>query len=128
MACVSSGTMGLGCREGMCRLEFSVCGVMGGGGRINVAVECHTQYRHNDVITHILPLLSLQVFTVCLHLCASEYCHMCCISLAWCQVQDLCTPTPNTPPVHSHSVSYSYSYIGWAFLFDGKHEHELPNM
>ena len=37
----ASGTIGL---EGMCRLEFSVCVVM--GGRPNVAVESHTQYRH----------------------------------------------------------------------------------
>ena len=37
----ASGTIGL---EGMCRLEFSVCVVM--RGRPNVAVECHTHYRH----------------------------------------------------------------------------------
>ena len=37
----ATGNIGL---EGMCRLEFSVCMAM--GGRTNVAVECHTQYRH----------------------------------------------------------------------------------
>ena len=36
----------------------------------------------SDVITHVLPLLSPQVSTVYPHLCASEYCHMYCISLA----------------------------------------------
>ena len=30
----------------MCRLEFSVCVVMGGG--INVALRCHTRYRHKS--------------------------------------------------------------------------------
>ena len=30
----ASGTIGLEYREGMCRLEFSVCVVMGGGGEL----------------------------------------------------------------------------------------------
>ena len=42
----ASGTIGLERREDMCRLEFSVCVWSWGEGRINVAVECHTQYRH----------------------------------------------------------------------------------
>lgn len=59
----ASGTVGLEHREGMCGLEFSVCVAMGGGGRINVAVECHTQYKHKpsslyaETAHHDCPLL-----------------------------------------------------------------------
>ena len=63
----ASGTIGLEYREDMCRLEFSVCVVM--GGRTNVAVECHTQYRHKpsslyaEIAHHDCPLLC--VATMC---------------------------------------------------------------
>ena len=65
----ASGTIGLEHREDLCRLEFSVCGQGGGGGRITVAVECHTQYRHKpsslyaEIAHHDCPLLC--VATMC---------------------------------------------------------------
>ena len=67
----TSGTIGLEHREDMCRVEFSVvCGHGGEGkGRINVAVECHTQYRHKpsslyaEIAHHDCPLLC--VSTMC---------------------------------------------------------------
>ena len=74
LVCVAMGEVyDLACmehREGMCRLEFRVCVVMGVGvGRINVAVECHTQYRHKpsglyaELAHHNCPLLC--VATMC---------------------------------------------------------------
>ena len=59
----ASGAIGLEHREGMCRLEFSVCVCVTMGERINVAVECHTQYRHKpsslyaEIAHHGCPLL-----------------------------------------------------------------------
>ena len=60
----ASGTIGLEHREDMCRLEFSVWS-WDGGGEINVAVECHTHYRHKssslyaEIAHHDCPLLCM---------------------------------------------------------------------
>ena len=63
-----SGTIGLEHREDLCRLEYNVC-VWSWEGRTNVAVECHTQYRHKtfslyaEIAHHDCPLLC--VATMC---------------------------------------------------------------